>query len=93
MLRRKSVRLFLRTPLAQGQVHYQISDDQFRVISELGRSELHWPAFRKVQETPSYISLITGPVTGYLIPLAALGASQATELRQLLRSRIQAPPA
>ncbi len=91
LLRRKSVRLFLRTPVAQGQMHYQISGDQFRVISELARSELQWSAFLQVREMPSYLGLITGPVSGYLIPLAALAPSQAEELRQLARSRIQAP--
>jgi hypothetical protein len=93
LLRRKSVRLFLRTPVAQGQMHYQISSDQFRVTSELARSELSWSAFLKIQETPSYLGLMTGPVTGYLIPLAALTPSQAAELRQLVRSRIQASSA
>jgi hypothetical protein len=92
LLRRKVVRYFLGTPLAQGKVHYQISDDQVRVTSALARSELSWSAFLKVQEMPSYLNLITGPLSGYLIPLAALQASQALELRELLKNRIQVPP-
>jgi hypothetical protein len=74
-------------------MRYQISDDQFLVTSDLARSELRWQAFSKVQETPSYLGLITGPVSGYLIPLAALTPSQASDLRELVKSRIQAPAA
>lgn len=91
LLRRKNVRFFLQTPLAQGKMHYQISDDQFRVTSELARSELRWLAFLKVQQTRSYVFLITSPVSGYLIPLAAIPPIHTLELRELLRSRIQAP--
>ena len=93
LLRRKSVRLFLRTSVTRGQTHYQISGEWFRVTSELGRSELRWSAFLKIKETPGYLGLIMGPVSGHLIPLAALSPNQAAELRQLVRSRIQAPPA
>jgi hypothetical protein len=87
-----AIRQFRRTPTAQNAMTYQVFDDRVTVTSELGNAQVRWEGFLKAEERLGHLILYTSPITGYIIPLAYLTASQASQLRELVRERITGPP-
>ena len=88
--RRASIRQFQRCPTGQKRMSFQVFDDHILVTSELHDSDLRWQAFLKAKEIPGYLYLFTSPLTGYPIPLAYLTPSQASQLRELVKSHVPA---
>lgn len=87
------IRHFRRNPTAQNKVSYQLFDDYITATSELCRSEVRWQGFLKAEEKSGHLFLFTSPMGGYIIPLAYLTTSQASQLREVVSKRIQIPRA
>ena len=87
-----AIRQFRRTPTVQNAMTYQIFDDHVTVTSELGKGQIRWEGFLKAEEKPQHLILYTSPIVGYIIPLAYLTATDASQLREMVRERITGPP-